>query len=252
MLGSCLVVHPAPRRDRRRSVHEQRDQWTRMLAAAARERSAQPLRICELCVELAGLTGGGISVVTATRNRGVVCSTNVVSRQIEELQLEAGEGPCVDAAQHGAPLMIPDLDREGGLLTRWPAFLPAALDAGVKALFAVPLRIGAIGVGVIDLYRDSAGPLSEDELSFVLTAADAAALSLLYLDGEDGGDHPPSSFHDAHIHQATGMVSVQMGVPIDEAFLLLRARAFANERPLTELARDVVALRLRFSAEVDG
>lgn len=224
-----------------------------MLAAAAPERSAQPLRICELCVELAGVTGAGISVVTATKNRGVVCSTDVVSQRVEEMQLETGEGPCVDAARAGGPVMIPDLDDIGDVLdTRWPAFLPTAMLAGVRAVFALPLRIGVIGIGVMDLYRDTAGSMTEEQLSFSLMAADAAALSLLHLDGEDRDDHRPSEFHDAHIHQATGMVSIQMGVPIDEAFLLLRARAYASERRLTDVARDVVELRLRFSAEVDG
>lgn len=253
MLVGCRSVTITARRDRRRFVHEQRDQWARMLAAAAQERAVQPLRICELCVELAGVSGAGISVVTATRNRGVVCSTNVVSRQIEELQLDAGEGPCVDAAREGGPVMVPDLDDLGDVLAhRWPVFVTAARAAGVKALFALPLRIGAIGVGVMDLYRDRAASLTDEELSFALMAADAAALSLLYLDGENGGDPLSPGFRDAHVHQATGMVSVQMGVPVEEALLLLRARAYASERPLTELARDVVARQLRFSAEVDG
>jgi GAF domain len=252
MLVGCRPAN-ALRRDRRRFVHEQRDQWARMLAAAGQERAVQPLRICELCVQLAGVSGAGISVVTVTRNRGVVCSTNVVARQIEELQLEAGEGPCVDAARQGGPVMVPDVDElEDVLVDRWPGFLSSAREVGVKALFALPLRIGAIGVGVMDLYRDSAASLTDEELSFALMAADAAALSLLYLDGDDGGDPVSPSFGDAHVHQATGMVSVQMGVPVEEALLLLRARAYATERPLTELARDVVARGIRFSSEVDG
>ena len=253
MLGRCRSVNISPRRDRRRFVHEQRDQWARMLAAAGQERADQPLRICELCVELAGVSGGGISVVTATSNRGVVCSTDIVSRQIEELQLEAGEGPCVDAARQGGPVMVPDVSELGDVLSdRWPVFLSAARDAGVKALFALPLRIGAIGVGVMDLYRDSAASLTDEQLSFALMAADAAAISLLYLGVEYTGDPLSSTFRDGHVHQATGMVSVQMGVPVEEALLLLRARAYATEQPLAELSRDIVARRLRFSAEVDG
>jgi len=44
-------------------------------------------------------------------------------------------------------------------------------------------------------------------------------------------------------------VHVQAGVTIDQAFLMLRARAFAEGRSLAELAADVVARRLRFSME---
>jgi hypothetical protein len=39
------------------------------------------------------------------------------------------------------------------------------------------------------------------------------------------------------------------GVPIDEAFLLLRAHAFATDQPVAEVAKDVVERRLRLPAE---
>jgi len=229
-----------------------------LLAEAAAERAAQPLRICELCVELVGVTGAGISTVTATRNRGVVCATDGIAHHIETLQLESGEGPCVDAANHRGPVMIADLRDHGEVLSsRWPIFLPDAIAAGVGAVFALPLRIGAIGVGVLDLYRKDPGPLTEPQLAFSLMAADAAALALLYVDRDElGGDVPPadapSSLREAQIHQATGMVSVQLNLSVEDALLMLRARAFASGRPLTDVARDVVELRLRFSAEEDA
>lgn len=229
-----------------------------LLAAAGKERAAQPLRICELCVELVGVTGAGISMVTATRNRGIVCATDEVAEYIETLQLEAGEGPCVDAANHRGPVMVADLRDHGDVLaSRWPVFLPGAIDAGVGAVFALPLWIGAIGVGVLDLYRRDPGPLTETQLAFTLMAADAAALALLYVDRDDlaGEGHLPdgtSVLREAAIHQATGMVSVQLGVSVEEALLMLRARAYASERPLKDVARDVVELRLRFSSEEDA
>jgi hypothetical protein len=84
-------------------------------------------------------------------------------------------------------------------------------------------------------------------------AADAAALALLYLDvdGEDAfsDDDTARSAYQLQVHQATGMVMAQVGVTLDQAFLLLRARAFADGRPLAELATDVVARRVRFSVE---
>src|SRR5207302_40767 len=52
--------------------------------------------------------------------------------------------------------------------------------------------------------------------------------------------------YSPQVHQATGMISAQLDVGVDEAFTLLRARAFADRKPLAELAADVVARRLRF------
>lgn len=212
------------------------------------------MRICELCVDTLSVTGAGIAVVTAAGHRGVVCATDGASAKIEDLQLTLGEGPCVDAAASGMPVLLPDLDDADDVaVERWPTFMEGAASAGVRAVFAFPLRVGAISVGVIDLYRDSPGELSAVELPAALMAADAAALALLYLDA-DG----PDAFRDdldsrasyqLQVHQATGMVMVQAGVTIDQAFLLLRARAFADDRPLADLAADVVARRVRFALE---
>lgn len=236
-------------------MHYDRERWRRLLAVARQERAAQPLRICQLCVDALGVTGAGIAMVTAAGHRGVVCATDAVSATIEDLQLTLGEGPCVDAADTGTPVMLEDLGASTSdvAVDRWPAFMEGAVGAGVKAVFALPLRIGAINVGVLDLYRDRPGGLSAHELSAALMAADAAALALLYLDvdGADAftDDQGARASYQLQVHQATGMVLVQTGVTVDQAFLMLRARAFAEGRPLAELAADVVARRVRFSTE---
>lgn len=193
-------------------------------------------------------------MVTEVGNRGVVCATDDVSARIEELQFSLGEGPCVDAIRAGGPVLVPDLDRPGDVtVDRWPTFMESAGSAGVRAVFAFPLRIGAISVGALDLYRVRPGELTEDELLAVLMAADAAALALLHLDtGRDDpftDDQVNRSAYQLQVHQATGMVKVQLGITMEEAFLMLRARAFADGRPVADVATDVVERRLHFSAE---
>jgi hypothetical protein len=193
-------------------------------------------------------------MVTSTGHRGVVCATDEVSAKIEELQLSLGEGPCIDAAETGSPVLIPELGASADVnVERWPAFMEGAATAGVKAVFALPLRVGAISVGVIDLYRNRPGPLAADHLPAALMAADAAALALLYLDVDGDAafadDHDVRSTYHLQVHQATGMVMAQLDASIDQAFLTLRARAFADGRSLAELAADIVARRVRFSME---
>jgi GAF domain-containing protein len=165
-----------------------------------------------------------------------------------------GEGPCVDAARFGAPVMVPDLRTPDDIVVdRWPAFMEGAGAAGVRAVFAFPLRIGAINVGVLDAYRREPGPLHDGQLRAALLAADAAALALLHTDTANddlfADDTDARSTYQLQVHQATGIVQVQLGVPTEEAFLMLRARAFVLGRPLVEVATDVVAHRLRFSLE---
>jgi hypothetical protein len=233
---------------------DDRDRWERLLAETASEHSSACQRICELCVRTLDVTGGGISVVTATGNRGVVCATDDIAARIEDLQFTLGEGPCVDAVAAGSPILIPDLTEfEDIAVERWPAFLEGAGAAGVMAVFALPMRIGAISVGVMDLYRDRPGDLAADDLSAALLAADAAALALMHLDPQLEGaftdDLGARSSYQMQVHQATGMVQVQADVKTEEAFLLLRARAFSTGMPLIEIAVDVVERRLRFSKE---
>ena len=228
--------------------------WAGLLAEAAAEGDAQPRRISELCVEMLGVTGAGISMVTTSGNHGVVCATDEVSAKIEDLQLTLGEGPCIDSVSGGSPVLISDLGARGDFSgERWPAFLEGAGAAGVRAVFAFPLRIGAISVGAMDLYRDEPGDLAGDELPAAFMAADAAAHALLHLDNHaDGTTTGASDFGTAYhpqVHQATGMVQVQLGVSTNEAFVRLRARAFATNRSLFALAGDVVDRRIRFSTE---
>jgi len=234
-----------------------RDQWMRLLRDAAGEVASQPQRIAELCVQVLGVDGAGISLVSDTGHRGVVCATDDVSRRIEDLQITLGEGPCMDTVRTGAPVLVADLlDRDDIAAWRWQTFIAAAADEGVRAVFALPLRIGAINVGALDMYRSRPGALDDGELSAALLAAEAAAVALLWLntssdgawaDGADGSDTGVG--YQAQVHQATGMIMVQLGVTIEQAFLLLRARAFSTSRPLQDVAVDVVERRLRFSPE---
>lgn len=201
-----------------------------------------------------GVNGAGISMVTKAGNRGVVCATDDISARIEDLQLTLGEGPCVDAVRTGSPVIVSDLSEPGDIaIERWPAFMEGASSMGVRAVFAFPLRIGAISVGAMDLYRDLPGELADKDVTGALLASDAAAIALLHLDSGEGDtfadDVDSRSTYQLQVHQATGMVQVQLGVPTEEAFLMLRARAFATGRSLADIATDVVARRLRFSLE---
>jgi GAF domain-containing protein len=231
--------------------------WAMTLAQVGTlDPASQPAEICRLCVATLGVSGAGIAMVTPGGNRGVVCSTNGVSAKIEDLQFTLGEGPCVDAVTSGRPVIINDLQEPGDVsVERWPGFMEGARSAGVRAVLAFPLRIGAISVGALDLYVDRPAEMPVRAVAAALMAADAAALALLHLDsGADAGtrdDFDARSTYQAQVHQATGMVQVQLDVTPEEALLMLRARAFSIGRPLMDVSTDVVARRLRFSGEED-
>jgi hypothetical protein len=173
---------------------------------------------------------------------------------MEELSLTLGEGPCVDALS-GSLALVPDLST-AQCMARWPVFAPAAGDAGVGAIFALPLQVGAIRLGVLDLYRAEPGELEHEQLLDALTLADTACALLLDAarDGvtQVGAQAPePASLQHPEVHQATGMISVQLGLSAAFALSRLRAYAYGHNRRLRDVAADVIARRLRFHPEDD-
>jgi GAF domain-containing protein len=211
--------------------------------------SGLPAALAELCVRVLPVTGAGLSLMTEAGPASTVTATDACARELEELQFSLGEGPCVDASRTGRPVLQPDLARTAP--ARWPAFAIGASDAGLRAVFAFPLRVGAIRVGALDLHRDVVGVLSPGELTEALAFTDAATALMLQLQAQAAGtDLPLESLavldDRAEVHQAAGVVSVHAGVSLVEALVLLRARAHAEQRAVGDLARDVLAGVVRF------
>lgn len=209
-------------------------------------------RLCEVSAEATGVTGAGIMLMADDVSRGSVCVTDDVSTLVERLQFELGEGPCVDAFRQERPVVEPDLAAPA--TPRWLAFTGPAVEAGVRAIFGFPVQVGAVRLGALGLYCDRPGPLSDDQHADALTMADVAAQAVIAMQAnaapgrlaqelEAGGDF------QYVVHQASGMVAAQLEVSVGEALVRLRAHAFGNDRPLTRVAEDVVARRLRFDAQ---
>jgi hypothetical protein len=181
-----------------------------------------------------------------------------VSERFEELQFTLGEGPGPDVVRTGSPVMEPDLDRVRP--DRWPELLELTREMGVHGVCCFPLGIGAIRVGVLTVLCAADRRMSEQQSADARTLT--AALTGAILNGEQRGGRSedgdrallelPSQLHRAAVHQATGMISVQLGVSMEEAILRLRACAYSSERPLGEMAADVVARRLRFDDDMSG
>lgn len=189
-----------------------------------------------------GVTGLGASMSSTSGTSGTAWPCDSTSTALEDLQFTLGEGPSVDISDHGVPVLTPDLGAPP--TRRWPAFTRAAGHLGVRALFAFPLRIGVIGLGALELYRDRPGTLSTTELNDALVLAEAVTALLLQLPTDTESIHLRAT-----VHQASGMVAVQLGATLAEALVRLRARALGTDRPLDAVASDVVARRLDFQEE---
>jgi hypothetical protein len=234
--------------------------WELVAAQAAGRRGRASIAdVCAAAATSLDVSGAWVTAGDGTKPGQAMCATDVVSESLAEVQITLGEGPCHDAAVSGAPVLAANLADGSG--HRWAVFAEAAVRAGAAAIFAFPLQIGAIRVGVLGLYRDKEGPLDTVQLGKALIFADTATILLLDAEARQADDPPDAArasqspdlaAHDAEVAQATGMLTEQLGVGITEAFARLRAYAYAQDRRLSDVAHDIVARRLRLDPDPPG
>jgi hypothetical protein len=225
------------------------ERLVRILALLAASADADSAQLCAVAAEVTAMSGAGIMLMTADTPRGSLCSTNNLSALIEDLQFTLGEGPCIDAYHHDRPVLEPDLADPDA--ARWLAFSPPAVNAGVRAIFGFPVQVGVVRLGALNLYRDRPGGLTQDQHADSLVMADVAARALLAMQAEAApgvvaAELEAGANFRSVVHQASGMVSVQLGVSVGEALVRMRAYAFRQNCLVDQVAKDVVARRMRF------
>jgi hypothetical protein len=212
-------------------------------------------RLCHACVKLLDVDGAAVSLTHEGSSQGTFGSSSGLSRRLDEFQFTYGEGPCLDAVSSGLPVLVGDFGDPDE--QRWPAFARAAFDAGVRAVFALPVNIARSPVGALDLFSGRPGPMSADGLEGGLWAAELAALPLLDLmasdidwvavgEGGDGWDQL-ASLERVEVYQATGMIIGELDVDAAEALVRLRAYAFARGLTASEAAWEIVERRVMLS-----
>ncbi|WP_326442931.1 GAF and ANTAR domain-containing protein [Streptomyces sp. H27-D2] len=207
--------------------------------------AAFPVADCAACLGLDGVT---VCLLTAAGRSELLWYDKSDERgpALDDLQYTLGEGPTPDAIRHGRAYLEADL----ALTTRiWPGFRPAAQAAGIHAVFALPLRIGAIHLGVVTGYRTTPGPLSEQQMSDDLAVAETLTVLLTARLDPLSPLTEPAGLHRAEVHQATGKLSAQLGIPLEHALLRLRAHAYSNDRPILDVAHDIITNRLHLDPD---
>lgn len=225
------------------------DRMGRILAALST--GAGPpssVRLCRASMDIVGVTGAGIMLMSGDVPQGSVCTTDAVSALLEDLQYTLGEGPCVDAYHKDRVVLEPDL--VDPTTRRWAAFTPPALGAGVRAVFGFPLGIGTVRLGALNLYRDRPGPLGVEQHADALSMAEVTARWVLDWQSDAPAGilarelERDADFHYI-VHNAAGIVSVQLQVSLTEALVRLRAHAFSHALLVDDVARAIAAHTLR-------
>ena len=203
-------------------------------------------QLCAACGEVSSL--GTSIVLMGGRNRQAATAASDGAAAVEELQFTLGEGPGVDAYSEGRPVFVEDL---AVMVDRWAQFVPAALALGIGAVFALPLQVGAIRTGVLSLCSSRVHPLADGEGSDLSILAELATEAVLAMQSAAGAEElawtlSDAAEHRAVVHQATGMVAMQLECSVQDALSRLRGRAFLDGTGIGQIAQQVVDRGVRF------
>ncbi|MEU5095919.1 GAF and ANTAR domain-containing protein [Streptomyces sp. NPDC020996] len=212
-----------------------------------------PARLCNVAVSLLPVTSAGVTLHTDGLPVRLGAS-DAQAAYLEDVEATLGEGPGHAALEAGEAVLACDL-ATGTDARRWPVFAQKATAAGIRAMYSMPLGNETVCVGTLDLYRDTPGRLSDRDLHTARLMARVVTAALLIMpwgddDGRDGVRWPAGLAREQdEVYQATGMVMAQLGVSAEEALARLRGHAFARDRTVVDVARDVVEHHLRFDHE---
>lgn len=204
-------------------------------------------RLCRTAARSLPATGVGVSLMSQEGHQIRAAASDPVTDQIEELQFTLGEGPCIDSFASRRPVLAPDLVLAGK--NKWLGYGPAAHDLGVRAVFAFPMQSGTARLGVLDVYRNTIGGLADHAEHQAASFAAVAFQGLVDAQGGAGPYDPVTGLDTGfgtrlEVFQAQGMLTVQLGISLEEAMARLRAHAYADGRSVEAVAADVVARRV--------
>lgn len=206
--------------------------------------------LVEACRDLLDAADAGILLANPDGELELVASTSEATRLVEVMQLAAESGPCIDCFRSGAQVSVPEIQAEHA---RWPAFASTARTNGFEAIEAIPMRLRDSTIGTLNLLRTEPGAPPTSDLIAARAFADVATIGILHERSMREAAILTDQLQTALtsrvvIEQAKGVVSFTAGVPIDEAFQLLRSFARSHGRPLSEVAQLVVRRELQLGS----
>jgi GAF domain-containing protein len=202
------------------------------------------------CVNLLGVSAAGVMLTQPAGRLRLVASSSEAMRLLELFELQAQQGPCLDAFHTGEAVPHETLDPGTG---RWPSFTAAALTAGFRSASALPLRYRDVTLGALNLLSTSADPMADEDRIVARAFADLAAVSIVqnraHVEAKRLNEQLSAALTSrVVIEQAKGVLAERAGIELAEAFARMRAYARDHNRRLADVAEAAVAGTLEPSA----
>src|SRR2546423_9631347 len=198
--------------------------------------------LADRCVDLLGVSAAGVMLVSPQGSLGLVASSSEAMRLLERFELQAREGPCLDAFRTGEPVEHENLEAGSG---RWPAFSAAALKAGFQSALALPLRLREATLGALNLLGVTQTPMGQADIIVARAFADLATLSIIQHRTAAEAQRLNEQLSGALtsrvvIEQAKGVIAERADADLAEAFSRLRTYARNHNLRLTDVAQAAV------------
>jgi GAF domain-containing protein len=202
--------------------------------------------LVERVTDVLGVDYAGVSVQESGQLR-FVTAVSEQAATLERVQEALQAGPCVDAWRSGEAVIIPDLRETPH---RWGRYTQAASEVGIIAISSIPMRRDTENIGALDVYSSTRRDWSSDDLAVASTFADMATSYIVSASELDRQRRVNEQLREALesrivIEQAKGMLAAERGIPVDQAFEVLRRHARNNGVTLRSVARAVVSRELR-------
>ena len=198
--------------------------------------------LADRCVHLLGISAAGVMLASPRGDLRLAASSSEAMRVLELFELQAREGPCLDAFSTGERVAHENLRAGAG---RWPRFATVAVEAGFQSAFALPLRLRDEIIGALNMVSVEQTPMNEADVLVARAFADLAAISVL--------QHRAASEHQTvneqltnaltsrvTIEQAKGVLFERAGIDMADAFARLRSYARNHNLRLTDVARAAI------------
>jgi GAF domain-containing protein len=198
--------------------------------------------------EVFEVSGAGVSLADADNGSiRFVTAIDELTTTIERLQENNQEGPCVDAHHSGKAIVVGDLRQNP---ERWPKLGPMALELGVVSVVGIPMHLNGTRLGALNIYDTSPRDWIPEDLAAAQVLANMGTSYVAHASELERQRRTSEQLSEALqsrilIEQAKGMLAAERRITVDEAFLILRDHARANNASLHAVAEAIVTLGLR-------
>lgn len=198
--------------------------------------------LVDRCGAILDVRTGGVLVEGSRGVLQLAAATSAIMNELEQLEIDAREGPCLEAYETGEQVVCGDL-RE--TTDRWPTIAPKALEMGLLSVYALPVRLRDDRIGALNLYREQTGVFDDEEIRLAQAFADVAAIGILQArrvaDAEERSVQLQGALDTrVIIEQAKGAVAERYGVTPTQAFAAIRSVARSSNRKVSAVCQEIV------------